>query len=271
MANKALLVGIDAYPPPNQLHGCINDIKDMTQYLIAERGFNAADIETVTDKQATTANILAALEAFVTSLKPGDRALFHYSGHGAQMPTKTSGEPDGLDEVICPVDFDWSSRHAIRDDQFNRLFAKVPNGVEFVWVSDSCHSGNLERDVLPAGQKAREITPPPKIAERIEELRNGGTRLRRLTAPSRLHVALISGCKSTQTSADATIHGRGNGAATYYLLHELKQHPNAPLSDIVPAVVQALRDARFSQEPQLAGSAALRGRAFLAETTPVHA
>ena len=118
MTNRALLVGINDYPSPNQLSGCLNDIDDMSAYLQSACGFEPGDIQTIADKQATTANILAALEAFASSLAPGDRALFHYSGHGAQMPTRTSGEIDGLDEVICPVDFDWSDAHAIRDDDF---------------------------------------------------------------------------------------------------------------------------------------------------------
>ncbi len=263
MASRALLVGIDAYPAPNELHGCVNDIKDVTAYLTQLAGFKPADIETVTDATATTANILAALETFVAGLTAGDRALFHYSGHGAQMPSRTGHEIDGLDEVICPVDFDWSSKHAIRDDQFNKIFSRVPAGVEFVWISDSCHSGNLTRALLPKGQKAREIYPPREIAEEIEKARKRGVTLTRLTAPAKLHLALISGCKSGQTSADAEINGRYNGAATYYILHELRQHPNAPLTDLVHGVNQALNAARYDQDPQLAGSAEIRGRAFL--------
>ena len=125
MTNRALLVGINAYPSPNRLSGCINDIDDMSEYLQSACGFEAGDIQTIADKQATTANILAALEAFVASLAPGDRALFHYSGHGAQMPTRTSGEIDGLDEVICPVDFDWSD--AARDPR-RRLQSDLLDG-----------------------------------------------------------------------------------------------------------------------------------------------
>ena len=264
MANKALLVGINAYPAPNELNGCINDLKDMAAYLTHSQGFQAADIETVKDAHATTANILAALEQFVASLAPGDRALFHYSGHGAQMPTKTGHEVDGLDEVICPVDFDWSDQHAIRDDDFNRVFSKVPAGVEFVWISDSCHSGDLTRGLMPAGQKPREIFPPREIAEEIKKAKARGVTVNRLTTPSKLHVALISGCRSGQTSADAEINGRFNGAATYYILDTLKKHPTQPLSDIVHSVNQALGAAHYDQRPQLGGSQEIRGRAFLA-------
>ena len=95
--------------------------------------------------------------------------------------------------------------------------------------------------------------------------------VRKLTAPSKLNVALISGCKSDQTSADAEIDGRYNGAATYFLLREIRAEPDRPLTDIVPAVNRALRDAHYSQRPQLAGSRDVRGRAFLAQLGAVPA
>ena len=273
MAKRALLVGINAYPKPNDLNGCLNDLDDMAAYLKTKHGFADADIQQIRDKQATTANIVKALEGLAASLKSGDQAVFHYSGHGAQMPTKTKGEVDGLDEVICPVDFDWSDEHAIRDDDFNRIFSSIPAGVELVWVSDSCHSGNLERAEWPRGivSKARRILPPKAIQAEINEARKAGkAKVRALTAPSKLNVALISGCRSAQTSADAEIDSRFNGAATYYLLKALRQDPGAPLDDLVKAVDKALASAGYSQQPGTFGSHAIRGRAFLAlEAVPV--
>jgi hypothetical protein len=274
MASKALLVGINAYPAPNQLHGCINDIDDVAAYLTAHSHFKDSDIERITDAQATTANIRAALEKLVASVKPGDRALFHYSGHGAQMPTLSNGEIDGLDEVICPVDFDWSDEHAIRDDDFNKIFSKVPAGVEFVWVSDSCHSGTLERLAPPPGHeqdKSREIVPEGKLADDILAARDRGVTERKLTAPQKLNVALISGCQSRQTSADAHIDGRYSGAATYFLLQQLRAGPNLPLEDLVKKVNHALRGARYDQEPGLYGNHEIRGRAFLEDIGAVPA
>jgi len=267
MTNRALLVGINAYPSPNRLSGCINDIEDMSSYLQSACGFGAGDIQTITDKQATTANILAALEAFVASLAPGDRALFHYSGHGAQMPSRTSGEIDGLDEVICPVDFDWSDAHAIRDDDFNRIFAAVPAGVELVWISDSCHSGTLTKALPPFGVtfKERRILPPKRIRDEIAKASSGpkAIAVRPLTPPTKLNVGLISGCRSDQTSADALIDGRYNGAATYYLLRALQADPTLPLGKVVQAAGKALNAAHYSQDPGTFGSHAIRDRAFL--------
>jgi hypothetical protein len=214
MTNRALLVGINAYPSPNRLSGCINDIDDMSEYLQSACGFAAGDIQTIADKQATTANVLAALEAFVATLAPGDRALFHYSGHGAQMPTRTSGEIDGLDEVICPVDFDWSDEHAIRDDDFNQDLLTVPAGP---WARVDLgqlplgHADEGPRSVGVTYKGAgscrrgdpgdREGVPGPEAIA-----------VRTLTPPAKLDVGLISGCRSdqrrrTRSSTAATTGG----------------------------------------------------------------
>ena len=268
MTDKALLVGINAYPSPNELRGCVNDIEDMATFIVDTYGFQRADIRLLKDKRATTRAIRNALTRLVDGAKPGDRLLFHYSGHGAQMASHDQKqEIDGLDEVICPVDFDWTDAHVLRDKDFHRIFSTVPKGVEFVWVSDSCHSGDLFRDLVDPNapyRKARSIAPPPAIAEEIRSAREMGFGRSPLLDPSAApNVALIAGCKSTQTSADADFGPRANGAATYFLLQQLKRHPRQPLKTVIPKVVQALAAGDFAQEPQLEGDPGLDARSFL--------
>jgi uncharacterized caspase-like protein len=268
VTDRALLVGINAYPAPNELRGCINDIEDMAAFIVDAYGFHKPGIRLLKDAHATTHGIRTALAHLVHEAKPGDRLLFHYSGHGAQMPSHNEHqEVDGLDEVICPVDFDWSDEHALRDKDFHSIFASVPKGVEFVWVSDSCHSGDLFRDLRPPNapyRKPRFIAPPQAIANEIAVARANGIKRAPLLAPTAApNVALIAGCKSTQTSADADFGQRANGAATYFLLQQLKRKPTARLSTIIPKVVAALEADQFEQEPQLEGDPGLEARSFL--------
>lgn len=265
--NKALLVGINAYPGA-PLSGCINDIEDMSSFLVGNCGFKCSDIRMLSDSRATTAAILDRLNWLVTGLKAGDRVLFHYSGHGAQVPTRNpAGELDGLDEVICPVDFDWTDAHLIRDKQFNTLFAAIPAGVEFVWVSDSCHSGDLSRDLPPPGVQHRRFPVPADIRWRqiTYHEEHVKTKTSKAAAAKPLNVALISGCKSDQTSADAVFNGRPNGALTYFLLKALKDTNGlkTPLATLVPNVAKALNAAHYTQVPQLEGSATIGAKAFL--------
>lgn len=271
MTDRALLVGINKYPGA-PLYGCINDINDMATYLMASCKFAPTAIKSLKDGAATTAAITSGLQWLVTGAKAGDRLFFHYSGHGAQVPTKTpAGEVDGLDECICPVDFSWDDRHLIRDKQFRTIFASIPVGVEFVWVSDSCHSGDLSKGLLPPGaNKAKRRTMPLPAADhpihgdlaKARELRH----TKKAAAPAAFNGALISGCKSSQTSADAYINGRYNGACTYYLLQELRKTPKATLVDIVNHMGVSIKAAGYDQVPGLEGSPSTQSRAFLSLT-----
>ena len=41
--------------------------------------------------------------------QPGDSLVFHYSGHGAQQRSYSGDEVDGMDETLCPLDFEiWN-------------------------------------------------------------------------------------------------------------------------------------------------------------------
>ena len=265
MADRALLVGINTYPGA-PLAGCINDVLDMARFITSSAiQFDPKAVRLLTDGRATTREIMARLEWLVTGLRPGDRILFHYSGHGAQVATRDKkGEVDGLDEVICPVDFDWSDAHLIRDKQFHTLFDCIPVGVTAVWISDSCHSGDLEKDAAGLGGRRVKAFPMPEdIGWRIEAAKLAG-----FTGPAHPplpNIALISGCKSNQTSADANFNGRPNGALTYFLLRAL-QTPgglSVPLTEIGNKVRVTLRENNYEQVPQVEGPEAATSKCFL--------
>lgn len=153
--NRGLLVGINAYPG-NELQGCINDVTDMADFLVSHCGFDEDEIRLLADGRATTSAILDRLNWLVDGAKAGDRLVFHYSGHGAQFPIRDpNGKVTRIDECICPVDFDWTEEHAIRDKEFHKIFSALHKGVDLTWVSDSCHSGDLARDFMPPKQKSK--------------------------------------------------------------------------------------------------------------------
>jgi hypothetical protein len=268
--NRALLVGINAYPT-SPLGGCVNDIDDMKDFLIGQCSFAVEDIRLVADAAATKVNIEAGLQWLTAGLVEGDRILFHYSGHGAQMPSYSDTELDGVDEVICPVDFDWTDEHAIRDKEFHSLFQGVPPKVEAVWVSDSCHSGDLYRAMPGSGPHALEkrLLPPPAVAAEIERAKSMGVPSRSLLrSSSELNVALVAGCRSDQTAADDSFSGRRNGALTFYLLESLLAGIASPLSSVVAQTKIALAASnRFTQEPQLEGSAVVAAIPFMGHWT----
>jgi hypothetical protein len=262
MTDKALIVGINKYPGA-PLNGCVDDIIDATSYVTDKQygiNFDPRSVRLLTDARATTTAILERLTWLVTDLKAGDRILFWYSGHGAQVATRAgSGEVDGLDEVICPVDFDWSAAHMIRDKQFHQIFSAIPAGVIACWVSDSCHSDDLERGMSPGTSKSYPVPEDIKWRNNVAQ----GAGIKVLAPTAMPNIALIAGCKSDQTSADARIDGRYNGALSYYLLKELKAHPTLPMNQLITHVQTDLRDNHYEQIPQLEGPAANIARAFL--------
>ncbi|HTL08818.1 MAG TPA: caspase family protein [Chitinophagaceae bacterium] len=268
---KAFLTGINQYPDPrNVLRGCINDIHDMAEFLQKERGFDEANIRLLQDAAATKENILNGLQWLLQDAAAGDQLFFQYSGHGAQMPTlSTNGEPDRLDEVICPYDFNWTDATALKDKEFNKLFASIPAGVSFIWVSDSCHSQDLSREVNLADNgifKMRSMQPPPDIAQRTIKVKaSPKLKVQELAAIApALNLALISGCKSNQESADAVFKKRANGALTYFLLQALHSAngKTRSLRSLVTQVNEQLRKIKYPQQPQVEGNKTLMEGVF---------
>jgi metacaspase-1 len=162
---RALLVGINEYPDPqNRLDGCVNDAF-LVSAALQESGFDPEDIRVVADDRATAAGILDRLHWLLDGTAPGDERVFFYSGHGAQIPSYGVGdEVDHLNECLCPYNFDWSPARAIADDQFMNLYSQLPYDSHFVAMFDCCHSGGMSR--AGGGAKVRGITPPDDVRHR---------------------------------------------------------------------------------------------------------
>lgn len=269
--NRALLVGINKYPNC-PLRGCVNDITDMAKYLTEKCDFGLADIRLLTDGRATKKNIIDRLHWLMEAAKPGNHVVFHYSGHGVQVPTRDKkGEVDGLDEAICPVDFDWEDEHMIRDKEFHEIFKEIPHGVNFTWVSDSCHSGDLTKQFTTdhGDSRVKTFQAPVDIDWRLQTAKSKGLSRSKLSGPSdtlglKVNLAFISGCKSNQTSADANFDSRYNGAMTYSLLRSFRSNPKkTPLCDIIKDMDDFLCKSGYSQVPMLEGANDLKDRPFI--------
>ena len=267
MKNKALLIGINKYPDPrNELRGCVNDILEM-EHFIAETNkvYSKQNIKKLTNKEATKKGIITQLKWLIEGAEPGDQLLFHYSGHGAQAPTKfTSLEKDGLDEIICPYDFDGTNNTSLRDKEFAQLFAAIPKGVHFVWISDSCHAQDLSRDPFKVEEmndakyntRYRFFLGTDMLKERVNEEEEKADITIGNIAPiiSPLNGALLSACQSHELSADAYINNRFNGAFTHYLIENLNKYSgNKNMHSIIELVNKDLAKNGYDQNPQSEG------------------
>ena len=245
MKNKALLVGINKYPNPiNELRGCVNDILDMEHFISEIKNiYPKQNIKKLTNKEATKKGIITQLKWLIENVAAGDQLLFHYSGHGAQAPTLFSSlEKDGLDEIICPYDYDGSNNTSIRDKEFAQIFATIPKGVHFIWISDSCHAEDLSRDAN--NMQYRYFTG----VSHNEKAEGESPTIHPLNG------ALLSACESHQLSADAYINNRFNGAFTHYLIENLIKYSSSKnMKDIVELVNQDLAKNGYDQNPQSEG------------------
>ena len=192
-------------------------------------------------------------------------ALLHYSGHGSHVPDDNRDESDGRDEILCPTDLDWDD--PLRDDWLRSTFDGLRAGVNLTVIMDCCHSGTNTRAVLPpdAPVKQRYLPSPWGLAvvesgrslpkKVSSELRRSprAARKGKDIVPASVPEMLITGCRDTQTSADAFINGRYNGALTFALVVS-----RGAFNPIVPFVVlillSSLTSAFYAQLPITSGS-----------------
>lgn len=276
MAKKALLVGINRYRIPGaDLRGCVNDVKNLRTVLTAYYGFSGRDITTLTDYAATTKAMRAAIAKLVKGAKRGDVLLFHYSGHGANVPDKNGDEADRRDEILCPADLDW--KDPLLDDWLRNIFDTLPAGVHLTVIMDCCHSGTNTRAILPpdAPSIPRYLPNPWDLmaTESGRKLRGKVLGRLRRSSPARrtkdvvavnIPEVLVTGCRDTQTSADAEIGGTFNGALTYNLVATITAaRGKLTCRELHDGTVKRLKRGGFSQVPQLEGRASNLDRPFL--------
>jgi len=185
--------------------------------------------------------------------------------HNSQVRDRNGDElKDSLDEILCPHDLDWDN--PLSDDILADHFKRVPEGAFLTFVCDACHSGTMDRDLKPQSNdshpnKERFLAPPTDIIARsrgrdMKVNKLGWRSLNRgendVSYTNQRHM-LISGCRDDQTSADAFIDGKYQGAMTAMLLRALNTHPDASWVRIHEEMLKYLSQGGFSQVPQLSG------------------
>jgi hypothetical protein len=256
MGSRALCIGINDYPRADaDLSGCVNDANDWSALLEA-RGFKT---ELLLDADATWKGITDGIARVIDGAASGDTVVITYSGHGSYVQDVDGDEPDQRDEVLCP--YDIFDDRPLTDDELYDLFTAAERDVRIVLLSDSCHSGSVARVAPPLGEaedlpkeRTRFLAPgawAPR--ERLAGMRDlaGVARPRQ-----RPHAALLlAGCQDTQTSADAYLDGRYNGAFTYYALRALEDVPaDATYGQWFRKMKELLPNQRYAQQPNLQGS-----------------
>jgi len=227
---KALLIGINYLGTSNQLNGCINDI-NCIQERISQNGFNSITVLTDdTSLKPTKNNILNAFSNLLVNSQAGDLLFFAYSGHGSYDIDRNGDEMTGYDQLIVPLDLDM-----IYDDELKRIIqANLKPNVTLFAMFDSCFSGT----VLDLKYQYMDSLNYDNYTENNRQLETNG------------NVFMISGCNDYQTSADAFINNKANGAMTWSLLETLKQKPNCTWRELLKTMRDLLKTSDFEQLPQ---------------------
>lgn len=277
MAKRAVLIGINKYQVPgSDLNGCVNDVKNLSEALKTYYGFVKKDITTLTDLKATKKAMQAAIQKLIKSGKKGDTLLLHYSGHGSNVPDNNGDEADHRDEILCPTNLDW--KDPLSDDWLRKTFDKLKAGVNLTVIMDCCHSGTNTRAIMPPDAPIRErFLPCPLDLMAVESGRKLRGRVRgklgkapreRKRKSDIVHAdigeLLITGCRDTQTSADAEINGTYNGALTYYLVESIKEAKGQlTYRELHKRTAANLKRNDYDQVPQLEGRSTSFDRPFL--------
>lgn len=229
---KALSVAINKYVGA-PLRGCINDSNHIKTWLESKE----YEVVTLHDDQAIKQNIINNLTEILGTLTPDDQFIFHYSGHGSQIPTNDVNEEDHLTEILCPFDLidatgNWTSNY-ITDDELASIFSKASCKIEC--FMDCCHSGSSTREFRP-NIASRYIQSPIEKELTITKFELG----------PKSSVICWSGCKDDQTSADAYINEKYQGAFTAALLQTSGSRDQRKYN-----IVEYMRTNGFTQIPQL--------------------
>lgn len=279
------MIGINYFGQDGELRGCINDVNNLSKFLIEKHGYKREDMVTLTDDaqnpvmQPTKANILRAMQWLVGDAKPNDALFLHYSGHGGQTEDLDGDEQDGTDEVIYPVDFKQAGH--IVDDEIHRIVVKpLQPGVRLTAIFDSCHSGSCMD--LPYVYSTKGVLKEPNLAAEagkgllgaITSYASGdvGGAMKSVfgfaktafkgddahkktieTKTSPADVIMWSGSKDDQTSADATIASKATGAMSYAFITSLNQQPKQTYVQMLNSIRDIL-ESKYSQKPQLSCS-----------------
>ena len=199
-----LVIGIN-YENDSQakLNGCIEDTVNISQFLKDKCGYQESNIELLTDNttlKPTKQNIINSIQRLVERVKETNakEVWFSYSGHGSYIYSGNSvEETDNQDEALVPLDYQQSG--LIRDDTlYSILVSQLPLDCHLFCIIDACHSGTA----LDLPYLYRTDTGIQKQSE-SGELAN---------------IIKLSGCRDSQTSADAYIQGKYQGALTFAFL-----------------------------------------------------
>ncbi|KAF4373713.1 hypothetical protein G4B88_030056 [Cannabis sativa] len=214
---RAVLCGVSYIGQKQHCKGSVNDVSYMKYFLVEKMRFPSDCLLILTGSRA------------------GDSLVFFYSGHGSRQQDKDHDEADGVDETLCPTDYETAGK--IVDDEINATIVRpLPYGATLHAIIDACYSGTvldlpfvcrMNRDGFYKWEDQRN--------QSIYKGTKGGV------------AVSISACDDHQTSADTDALTGGNalaGAMTYSFILAVQSEPGLTYGRLMTAMRNTIREAQ---------------------------
>ncbi|MCK5919112.1 MAG: caspase family protein [Cocleimonas sp.] len=248
------------YGDESRLSGCENDANDYVK-IATSTGFKVTKL---LNEEATCQRVLQFIKQAAATLTDDDIFFISYSGHGSYLPDTSGDEADRQDETWCLYD------RMLIDDELKSAWTGFKSGVRILIISDSCHSGTVDRPLLEdqsqGNPPASRSLPIKALQQALKKDNTFYTSLKTKGGGTRISasIVLLAGCQDNEESLDIGINGaftatlkrvwgRGNFNGNYeQFLTQIKsslgstvnaqgysyddsQHPNLELSGNVSA------------------------------------
>ena len=231
-SKKGLLFGINYIGTQRELGGCINDAKNVNNYLMNDCKFDECEMLTdFTSMKPTKVNILNKITQLLDNAETNDLLFIYFSGHGSYSADTTGDEIDGRDESILSHDL-----KTIVDDEIRNIFnLHINKNITIVCLFDSCHSGSM-LDL----KYTYDISARNYVENHIKNCDG--------------NVLMISGCMDDQYGIDVHINNENQGAMTFVFLETLKKNPKCSWNYLITNMNMILKNNEFVQCPQLSSN-----------------
>jgi hypothetical protein len=235
---RALLMGLNYRNSSYELFGCINDVYSIEKKLRSSYGFtNVSIITDDTNIKPTASNIYNQIKQLLQNSVSGDLLFISYSGHGSYIMDTNGDEKDGRDETLVGLDL-----IGVKDDSLKSLIdTHLKSGVTLIMLFDSCFSGTI----LDLKYQYRDT------------LNNSNLTINNKSSETAGNIIVISSSQDNQTSVDAYINNKSQGAATWGFLKALNDDLKPTWENLIHNMRTVINGGGYSQVTQLSSGRAI--------------
>ncbi|HEX6622576.1 MAG TPA: caspase family protein, partial [Pyrinomonadaceae bacterium] len=157
---RLVAVGVNAYANPRyDLKYAVADAVAFGEEFKRQQErlgrYERVEVKTLTDRQATKAGILRALEELSAVAEPEDAVVVFFAGHGTARDSRFYLLPHDLGYAGAPSALDRAGleamlAHGVSDRELERAFEKI-DAARLLFVIDACNSGQA----LEAAERRR--------------------------------------------------------------------------------------------------------------------